>query len=108
TGFVQDVPLSRFAELEPGDVLFIDSTHALRIDSDVAYLFLEVLPRVPTGAIVHIHDVPFPYNVPYPSDFWLFGERWPVYWNEAMVVQTFLAFNRAFEVQLSTPLLRHH
>lgn len=105
---VQDVPVERFEALDDGDVLFIDSSHALKIDSDVAYLFLEVLPRIKPGVFVHIHDVPFPYNTPYPADTWLFGERWPVYWNEAMVVQTFLAFNDAFEVLLSTPLIRHH
>lgn len=105
--FVQDVPLEVFEELEDGDVLFIDSSHAFKIDSDVAYLLLEVLPRLKRGVVVHIHDVPFPYNTPYPADFWLFGERWPVYWNEAMAVQTFLAFNDAFRVELSTPVLRH-
>jgi predicted O-methyltransferase YrrM len=107
-GFVQDTPLSVFESLEPGDVLFIDSSHALKIDSDVAYLFLEVLPRVRPGVLVHIHDVHFPFNTPYPADTWLFGERWPVYWNEAMVVQTFLAFNTAFETLLSVPMIRHH
>lgn len=106
-GFVQDVPVSRFTELGSGDVLFIDSSHALKIDSDVAYLVLEVLPRLRPGVLVHIHDVPFPYNTPYPADTWLFGERWPVYWNEAMVVQAFLAFNPAFEIVLSTPMIRH-
>jgi hypothetical protein len=107
-GFVQDVPVSRFEQLDEGDVLFIDSSHALKIDSDVAYLFLEVLPRVRPGVFVHIHDVPFPYNTPYPADTWLFGERWPVYWNEAMIVQAFLAFNSSFEVLLSAPLIRAH
>ncbi|MCW2755522.1 MAG: hypothetical protein JWQ32_2933 [Marmoricola sp.] len=106
-GFVQDVPVERFEELRAGDVLFIDSSHALKIDSDVAYLFLEVLPRIRPGVFVHIHDVHFPYNAPFPADTWLFGERAPVYWNEAMVVQAFLAFNTAFEVQLSTPMIRH-
>lgn len=43
---------------------------------------------------------------PIPSET-VFGERWPVYWNEAMTVQAFLAFNSAFEVLLSTPLIRH-
>ena len=106
-GFVQDTPLEVFESLESGDVLFIDSSHALKVDSDVAYLFLEVLPRVKPGVLVHIHDVPFPFNVPYPADTWLFGERWPVYWNEAMVVQAFLAFNTSFEVLLSVPMIRH-
>lgn len=106
-GFVQDTPLEVFESLESGDVLFIDSSHALKIDSDVAYLFLEVLPRVKPGVFVHIHDVPFPFNTPYPADTWLFGERWPVYWNEAMIVQTFLAFNSGFDVLLSVPMIRH-
>lgn len=104
---VQDVPLARFEELAAGDILFIDSSHALKVDSDVAYLFLEVLPRLQPGVLVHIHDVPFPYNTPFPADTWVFGERWPVYWNEAMLVQAFLAFNSAFEVLLSTPMARH-
>jgi hypothetical protein len=106
--FVQNVPLSTFEELEDGDVLFIDSSHTFKIDSDVSYLLLEVLPRLNPGVLVHIHDVPFPFNSPYPADYWLFGERWPVYWNEAMAVQTFLSFNETFQVQLSTPMLRHH
>lgn len=105
---VQNVPVGRFEELGAGDVLFIDSSHTFKIDSDVAYLFLEVLPRLAPGVHVHIHDVPFPFNTPQPADFWLFGERWPVYWNEAMLVQSFLSFNDAFEVRLSTPMLRHH
>ena len=107
-GFVQDVPLDVFESLESGDVLFIDSSHALKIDSDVAFLFLEALPRVKPGVLVHIHDVHFPFNGPFPADTWLFGERWPIYWNEAMVVQTFLAFNSAFEALLSVPMIRHH
>jgi len=107
-GFVQDVPLEKFEELEAGDVLFIDSSHALKIDSDVAFLFMEALPRVKPGVIVHIHDIHFPFNHPFPADYWLFGERWPVYWQEVMLVQAFLAFNDSFEVLLSTPVVRHH
>lgn len=107
-GFVQDVPLERFEALEAGDVLFIDSSHALKIDSDVAFLFMEALPRVKPGVFVHIHDIHFPYNHPFPADFWLFGERWPVYWQEVMLVQSFLQFNESFEVLLSTPMVRHH
>ena len=105
---VQDTPVEYFERLQSGDVLFIDSSHALKIDSDVAYLLLEVLPRLEPGVIVHIHDVPFPFNTPFPADTWLFGERWPVYWNEAMFVQAFLSFNTRYEVQLSVPMIRHY
>lgn len=105
---VQDVPLDVFDELESGDALFIDSSHALNVGSDVTYLLLEVLPRVKPGVLVHIHDVPFPYNTPFPAETWIVGERWPVFWNEAMAVQAFLAFNDSFDVILSTALIRHH
>jgi hypothetical protein len=35
------------------------------------YLFIEVLPRIKRGGVVHMHDVPFPFNTPYPADTWL-------------------------------------
>lgn len=104
----QNVPLATFEQLEAGDVLFIDSSHALKIDSDVAYLYMEVVPRLKPGVYVHIHDMPLPYNIPFPPSTWILGERWPVYWNEAMLVQSFLAFNDSFDVVLSTPLIRHN
>ena len=104
---VQEVDVSEFERLEAGDVLFIDSSHVVKIDGDVPYLLLEVLPRLRKGVIVHVHDIPFPYNVPYPPQLWVFGQQWPSFWTEAMLLQAFLSFNDAFEILLSTPLLRH-
>jgi hypothetical protein len=104
---VQDVDVSFFGRLEAGDVLFIDSTHIVKLDSDVSYLYLEVLPALKRGVVVHIHDVPFPFNVPYPPDQWVFGMPWPMYWTEAMLVQAFLCFNPAFRIALSTPMIRY-
>ena len=104
---VQDVDLSLFQQLEDGDVLFIDSSHVLRIDGDVPFLYLEVLPTLNVGVFVHIHDVAFPYNVPYPPQLWVFGQDWPMLWNEAMLVQAFLCLNKSFQIVMSTPLVRH-
>jgi hypothetical protein len=104
---VEDVDPELFQELRENDVLFIDSSHVLRVDGDVSFLFLEVLPALNLGVMVHIHDIPFPYNFPYPPELWIFGQEWPMFWNEAMVVQAFLAFNRNFKICLSTPLIRH-
>jgi hypothetical protein len=109
---VQDVPLSVFQELEAGDILFIDSSHSVRIDGDVPYLFLEVVPALKPGVLVHVHDIPFPFNTPFPAEQWVLGKQdyapyWPIYWTEAMLVQSFLAFNSRFEIFLSTPILRH-
>ena len=46
---VQDVELSFFQQLEPNDIFFIDSSHILKIDSDVPFLYLEVLPTLKAG-----------------------------------------------------------
>jgi len=89
---VQDVPLSEFEALEPGDILFIDSTHVLAIGSDVQYEFLEVVPRVKPGVLVHVHDIFLPAE--YPKS-WVLG--WRRYWTEQYLLQAFLAFNSAFE-----------
>src|SRR5204862_4275961 len=57
---VQRAPLSLFESLGDGDILFIDSSHVLKLGSDVHYEFLEVLPRVGPGTVVHVHDIFFP------------------------------------------------
>ncbi len=108
----QDVPLETFGSLRDGDILFIDSSHAVRVDGDVPYLFLEVLPTLAPGVHIHIHDVPFPFNIPFPPDYWTTLEHpdsppWPVFWHEAMLLQAFLAFNPSFEISLCCPMIRH-
>lgn len=104
---VEDVDAGIFGQLQENDVLFIDSSHILRIDGDVPFLYLDVLPTLNAGVFAHIHDIPFPYNAPYPANLWVLDRDWPMFWNEAMVLQAFLAFNRNFEICLSTPLIRH-
>ena len=104
----QDLPAEWFAQLESGDVLFIDNTHVVRIDGEVPHLVLEVLPTLKPGVLVHIHDVHFPYNVPIDPAAYLFDRSWPMLFDEAMLVQAYLAYNPRIEIVLSTPLLRHH
>ncbi len=103
----QAVELAWFQQLQAGDILFIDSSHVLKVDGDVPYLYLEVLPTLNPGVVIHIHDVPFPYNIPYPPKYWVFESAWPMLWNEAMMLQAFLCFNPYFKIRLSTPLIRH-
>jgi predicted O-methyltransferase YrrM len=88
----QDVPLETFAALRENDVLFIDSSHVLAIGSDVQYEFLEVIPRLRSGVLVHVHDIFLPAEYP---------KRWVVdgrFWDEQYLLQAFLAFNNRFEV----------
>ena len=89
---VQDVPPETFMELAENDVLFIDSSHVLAIGSDVQYEFLEIIPRLKPGVLVHVHDVFLPAEYP---------KRWVVdgrFWDEQYLLQAFLAFNDRFEV----------
>ena len=79
--------------LEAGDVLFIDSSHMLRIGSDVQFEYLEILPRLKPGVIVHIHDIFLPAE--YPRN-WVHDKH--IFWNEQYLLQAFLAFNASFEV----------
>jgi hypothetical protein len=90
---LQEVPLDLFASLGTDDILFIDSTHVLRTGSDVQREYLEILPRIASGVVVHIHDIFLPAE--YPRD-WLIKQRF--FWNEQYLLQAFLAFNREFEV----------
>ena len=109
---VQDVELSVFEELGSGDILFIDTSHIVKLDGDVPFLFLEVVPRLKKGVFIHVHDIPFPYNVPFPEDYYIFGRKLPKYWpwffTEAMLLQAFLSHNEAYKILTSIPILRYH
>ena len=91
---VQDVDLARFDDLSANDILFIDSSHVLKIGSDVHHLLTEVLPRLQPGVYVHFHDILYPFE--YPRR-WIETGR---YWNEAYALRAFLEFNTAFEIVL--------
>jgi len=67
---IQRVPLERFQQLAAGDVLFIDTSHVIKVQNDVEYELLHILPSLNPGVIVHIHDIFTPYD--YPAE-WLLG-----------------------------------
>lgn len=96
---VQDVGLDVFRELRDGDVLFIDSTHVSKIGSDVNYLFLEVLPSLAPGVLIHIHDIFYPFE--YPSE-WVFGGR---AWNEIYILRALLQRGSPYEILVMNSFL---
>lgn len=51
-----------FGDVEPGDVVFFDGSHVAHMNSDVVVFFLEVLPRLPSGTLVHVHDIFLPWD----------------------------------------------
>jgi hypothetical protein len=89
----QEVEVSFFDRLAAGDILFIDSSHVVKTGGDVTYLFLEVVPRLRPGVMVHVHDIFLPQEFPrsWIRDLHLF-------WTEQYLLQAFLAYNSEFEV----------
>ena len=100
---VQRVSLDVFKNLQAGDILFVDSTHAVKTGSDVNYILFEILPLLQSGVLIHFHDIHYPFE--YPED-WVFSGFG---WNETYFLKAFLMYNDQFEIQLFTEYLhRHH
>ena len=91
---VEQVPLETFDALQANDILFIDSSHAVKFGGDVCREFLEILPRLKPGVWVHVHDIFFPQD--YPAT-WLLDRR--LAFNEQYLLEAFLAFNHSFAVR---------
>ena len=89
----QEVDPAYFSDLQEGDILFIDSTHTLKIGGDVKHEILEILPKLNKGVIVHIHDVFLPYE--YPKN-WAMTYKW--FWAEQYLLHAFLYDNATFDV----------
>lgn len=74
--------LSIFSDLKAGDVLFFDGSHRTFMNSDVTVFFIDILPVIKPGVIVHIHDITLPWD--YPDMF----INW--YWSEQYMLATYL------------------
>jgi hypothetical protein len=90
---LQDVPTSFFARLDANDILFIDSSHVCKTGSDVGDYFFRILPALRPGVLVHIHDMPYPFE--YGRE-WIDDENRS--WNEAYILRAFLQYNQAFKI----------
>lgn len=90
---VQDTAMAVFADLAPGDILFVDSSHVMKTGSDLNFIMHEILPGLPSGVIVHFHDIFWPFE--YPREWTVDQNR---AWNEVYALRNFLMYNRAFEI----------
>lgn len=93
---LQNIPVSVFEELNENDILFIDSTHVSKLESDVNYLFFEIFPRLKPGVVIHLHDI-FE-NFEYPMA-WIDEGR---IWNEIYLLRAFLQNNSSFKMLFFT------
>ncbi len=99
---LQDVDLDEFKKLESNDILFIDSTHISKINSDVNRIFFNILPVLASGVYIHFHDITFPFE--YPKDLVYGG----IAWNEAYMLRAFLQFNSSFRVVLMNTFMEFY
>lgn len=90
---VQNVDLDVFLRLQSGDILFLDSSHVVGIGSDVVREYLEIVPRLSPGVLIHAHDIFIPGD--YPRDAVLHNLA---FWSEQYLLQALLTFNSQLAV----------
>ncbi len=79
------------------DLLFIDSSHLCRTRGDLPYLYCQVLPSLPGGVLVHVHDIFLPYDYPNLYDPWCYTELY--------LLSCMLAHTSRYQTILATHLL---
>jgi hypothetical protein len=89
---VQDVGMEVYQQLENSDILFIDSSHVCKTDSDLNHIFFEIMPTLKPGVIIHFHDIFYPFE--YPKEWVLAGKNW----NEIYFLRAFLMNNSNYEI----------
>jgi hypothetical protein len=90
---VEEVDKGIFYQLGENDILFIDSSHIIRPQGDVLFEYLEVIPSLRAGVIVHIHDIFSPRD--YPKG-WVIDQV--LFWNEQYLLEAFLTCNREWKI----------
>lgn len=99
---VENVAIGLFASLARDDLLFIDSSHVIRPQGDVVTEYLEILPSLKPGVLVHVHDVFSPRD--YLRE-WVVDRMW--LWNEQYLLEAFLTNNDSWQVVGALNLLHH-
>ncbi len=100
---VEEVSIDNFVELGENDILFIDSSHIIRPQGDVLFEYLELLPSLKAGVIVHIHDIFSPRD--YLPE-WIIDEV--LFWNEQYLLEAFLTSNSDWKIIATLNYLHHN
>lgn len=100
---VENVQPEIFKSLGGNDILFIDSSHMVRPQGDVLFEFLEILPTLQKGVIIHVHDIYSPKD--YPGKLLVDDV---MFWNEQYILEAFLSCNPEFEIIGALNYLKSH
>jgi hypothetical protein len=100
---VQEMPVVKMQELlATADMLFIDSTHTIKIGSDCVYLYLVLLPAIAKPLLVHSHDVFLPFGMPV-----CWARERQHYWNEQYLLYAWLLHNSRARVVFGSAYAAH-
>jgi predicted O-methyltransferase YrrM len=99
---VEEIEAAFFSALEPGDFLFVDSSHIIRPENDVLHEYFEIIPALKKGVIIHIHDIFTPRHY---TQSWLTEEL--RLWNEQYLLEAFLSYNNSFRIIFSLNHLKN-
>jgi len=99
---VEDVDRGIFSSMCKNDILFIDSSHVIRPQGDVLTEILQILPRLASGVIVHVHDIFSPRDY---SNAAIVGEV--SFWNEQYLLEAFLTQNKEWKIIGALNYLQH-
>ena len=99
---IEEINISLFTELTANDILFIDSSHVIRPQGDILKIFLEILPKLNSGVIIHIHDIFSPRDY---LEKWLKTEN--RFFNEQYLLEGILNNSSRYKVICSLNFLKH-
>lgn len=100
---IEEVDENYYLKLKSRDILFIDSSHVIRPQGDVLKIFLEIIPKLKKGVIVHIHDIFTPKDYP---DKWIVKEN--KFWNEQYLVEALMMNKDKYEIYLMLNYLKNN
>lgn len=99
---VEESTIDWAAELGSGDLLFIDSSHIIRPQGDVLHEYLQIIPQLASGVIVHVHDIFSPRDY---LENWV--RRDVRFWNEQYLLEATLGNSARYEIVAALNLLKH-
>lgn len=97
---VEEIDIQIFDRLNTNDILYIDNSHRVFMNSDATMMFLDVIPRLKPGVLVEIHDVTLPYD--YPTE-WI--DRY--YSEQYLLAAYLLAKGNMFDIILPNTFISH-
>lgn len=100
--WVEKMDLTFFSSLQKNDILFIDSSHIIRPENDVLFIYLQLLPVINSGVFIHVHDIfsPRHYRQEWLTQMYRF-------WNEQYLLEALLYHNSHFKILFSLNYLKN-